>query len=788
MGMASDPQSTNQPGGSGKRPLPNRPGRLGRWARRLAAATAGVLLLAGVIFCWLWLQPLPDGLAHPTEASIELLDRNGVPLRLSRQGTEGFKLPVTLPEVPEALIHATLAAEDQRFWTHTGVDVRAIGRAVWQRIRYRRVISGGSTITMQLIKLADPRPRTLWNKMREAVLALKLEQRWSKESILAGYLNRIDYGNLCLGAREASRWYFGKPLKDLSVAESALLAGIPQAPSRLNPTRHPAGAIKRRQWILQRMQALGWLAEAERPGAENEPLKLEAPGRRFAAPHFCDLVLNTLEESELPGGNRIRTSLDSGLQAAAEQAVERHVRALRGKNVHEAALVAIDNRDGSVLALVGSPDYSEPVAGQVNGALAPRSPGSALKPFTYWLAFERGSAPSTVLPDIPTEFPTPTGLYRPYNYDRHYLGPVSCRVALGNSLNVPAVRILSEIGGADTLLKRLRECGIQSLTNDATHYGLGLTIGNAEVRLLELANAYATLARLGEYLPWRVLADSASGPRHTKQRVGSAQASWLVADILADNEARGQAFGYDSMLRFDFPVAAKTGTSSNFRDNWAFGFTPEFTVGVWVGNFDGSPMQSVSGVSGAAPILHEMMEALHKRSPITWFTRPPGLVQIAVNPLTGHQPAPGTTGEVPVPDWFIAANPPPKATPGDYAPDGRILLPAIYAAWYEGANPAIRAAMTVEPQGNRPLRILTPLSGSTYFLDPDLPGQGRWLRLRSEGPPGRRWHSTTLKFRGAEPDPECELAAGRHELVLESPGTEDRRRTTILVKQLRGAQ
>ena len=346
-------------------------------------------------------------------------------------------------------------------------------------------------------------------------------------------------------------------------------------------------------------------------GARAEELRLTPPHRVFEAPHFIDLLLEqrlaglrmqSASSQQQPGHRRGRSPFgcsaskpawDLELNRFVETTLRNQLSLLASKQARNGAVVILDNRGGQVLALVGSQDYFEPQAGQVNGAWSPRSAGSTFKPFTYLLALENGATAASIVADVPTEFPTSTGLFAPLNYNRHCSGPVRYRMALANSLNIPAVKVLETVGGPEALMRKLKDCGLSTLNESAEFYGLGLTIGNAEARLLELANAYACLARLGEFKSWQLLYSETAG---AGRRVADRDAAYIIADILSDNEARTMAFGADSALRFDFPVACKTGTSSNFRDNWAFGYTPELTVGVWVGNFDGSPMRNVSGL------------------------------------------------------------------------------------------------------------------------------------------------------------------------------------------------
>jgi penicillin-binding protein 1C len=676
------------------------------------------------------------------------------------------------------------------------------------------VSSGGSTITQQLIKLAEPRPRTFRTKFIEAVQAMRLEQVWDKQRILGEYLNRLEYGNFNTGCAAAAQFYFGKPLHDLSAAECALLAALPQAPSRLNPVTHFERARKRQQWILAQMFAGGSLTTGEFERAGPEKLRFAKPQRVFEAPHFVDLVLHQRTEGrgqrsdvrgqmEEGGGQNadvgpqiadgegvIRTTLDLELNRFAERTVRQHLAHLREQQAGNAAVVVIDNRSGGVLALVGSENYFAPGSGQVNGAWAARSAGSTFKPFTYMLAFERGATPASIVADVPTDFATATGLFSPVNYNRRCYGPMRYRLALANSLNISAVKVLASIGGPEPLRERLQACGLTTLTRSAEDYGLGLTIGNAEARLLELANAYASLARLGEYRPYGLMLNQAApqnGP-DTPRRVANPGAAYLIADILSDNDARTLAFGAETPLRFDFRVACKTGTSSDFRDNWAFGYTPEFTVGVWVGNFDGKPMEHISGISGAGPILHDVIEHLHTQFGTSWYSLPDDIVECSIHPLTGHR-LQGLTSTPGLIDKFLASNFPPLESPADYEPVGgwstqhptrAIRLSPEYREWFGGTDNWL-ASQAVCPEADTALRIIFPLPGTTFYLDPDLPHGGRKLHLQAEGSENLRWESDTLQLEGAGDRQIALLAEGRHEIVVTGHKNGARAQTWIQV-------
>ncbi|HEX9046263.1 MAG TPA: penicillin-binding protein 1C [Verrucomicrobiae bacterium] len=747
-----------------------------RWLGIFAAALVGI----GLVYCvGLWalrFVPLPPGLFSPPASEVEFLDRNGQPLRIVRPGDLPFGRSINYADIPQPLVEATLAAEDRRFWNHHGVDACATLRAAGQWLWYGRVISGGSTISQQLIKLAQPRPRTVRTKLVEALQALRLEKVWSKQRILAEYLNRLDYGNFNRGPAAAAQFYFATPLRDLSPAECAFLAAIPQAPSRLNPVTHFDRAHKRQQWILGQMLAAHWLTdEAFRRGAV-EPLVLAKPRRVFAAPHFIDLLM-TLHGTQLlnsASGHPVQTSVHLELNRFAEQILQSHLNGLQSQHVTDGAIVVLDNRTGEVLSLVGSGDYFSTAAGQVNGVWAPRSPGSALKPFTYLLAFEQGATPATVVADVPTEFATATGLFAPVNYNRHAYGPMRYRLALANSLNISAIKVLASIGGPEPLERLLQQCGLSTLRQSPEEYGLGLTIGNADVRLLELANAYATLARLGTYEPFKLLQPS-SAASPAPLRVADAGAAYLLADVLADNDARSLAFGPESPLRFAFPVACKTGTSSDFRDNWAFGYTPEFTVGVWVGNADSSPMHEVSGVTGAAPILHDLFEHLHERYGTTWYSAPTNLVMCWIDPVTGKRLAEQDAAPTDdaIKEKFLAENLPPLASPDDYENGNQcraVRLGSEYREWFLTGDNWLgnRAVLTATTNS---LKILFPPPGTTVYLDADLPKHGRRMTLNVSGPDNLEWNSGTLQLISEGGKEIAMLAAGRHQISVRDPAS-----------------
>jgi penicillin-binding protein 1C len=703
--------------------------------------------------------------------SISLLDRHGIPLREARVA-ERFSRELALEEVPRHVIEALLAAEDKRFFRHGGIDWLATGRAVVTGLRRGRILSGASTITQQLVKISERRPRTLRAKLIESATALRLEQLWSKDQILAAYLNRLDFGNLNIGLASAADYYFDKPVADLSDAEAAFLAGLPKNPRKLNPHVALDAARHRQHTVMRRMRANGWLDSARFDRAQDETLALRPPGRRFRAPHFAELVLQQPLENTR---TEVQTTLDFRLNERVEKILRERLVQLSDQNVRNAAAVVIDNASGDVIALVGSEDYFAPGAGQVNGAWAQRSAGSTLKPFTYLLALERGATPATMVADVRTSFPSADGFYRPENYNRRCYGPVRYRTALGSSLNIPAVKVLIDAGGPEALHERLRLCGLTTLDRSAEVYGLGLTLGNCEGRLLEITNAYASLARLGEYRPWRVLTTGPTAPR----RYSKPELVWQIADIMSDNSARTLAFGMNSALRFNYPVACKTGTSTDFRDNWTIGFTPEFTVGVWVGNFDGAPMREVSGVTGAGPIFHAVMDHLRSERGTSWYRTPAEIVERTIHPLTGKLLAASDSRAIR--EKFLAGCLPAAESPLDYDSDGKVSLATEYAEWFQSGENGLadRAVLATES----PLRITSPLPGSIYVVDPDIPSS-RAIPLAVTGGGRVSWKSDSLKCVDHQGRQIAHASEGEHRLIVTDLDSGRHAETWIRIRSL----
>lgn len=574
-----------------------------------------------------------SGIAPRPMTSLKLLDRNGILLQERSSSEYGTAYRVTLNELPRHFIDALLVTEDKRFYSHWGVDPAATARSLFRNVRRRRVVSGGSTITQQLARNLHNRPRNVPAKVLEAGQAVLFELRYPKERILEEYVNCAPFGNGAYGIEAASRRYFAKHAKDLTPAESALLCAIPASNRFYDPYRNLHSALKRQKRILSVLYERGMLTKEQYSLALTERIVLYPKQRSFLAPHFCRMVFDrcgTGRQGEL------RTTLDYALQARTEHIVQNHLAKLKDGNVNNASVLVIDNRSQEVLALVGSSDFfDEQHQGQVNGVTSLRQPGSSVKPFVYGMAFEHGKNAASTLPDIPSNIEIPNGgFFAPDNYDKKFHGMVRARTALACSYNVATVNLAARFG-PEMVLQKLRDAGMDSLDRDSRFYGPGLCLGSGEVTLWELARAYCGLANGGELRELRVLAEQ---PRQSIRRFLDPRAAGIVTDILSDNNARQPAFGTFSPLNLPFPCAAKTGTSKNFRDNWAVGYTPRYTVAVWVGNFDGKPMYSVSGISGAGPILRDIMLALELNNPYRDFTLPRGVGHRTVCAKSGKLP------------------------------------------------------------------------------------------------------------------------------------------------------
>jgi 1A family penicillin-binding protein len=762
---------------------------LRRRGRQLVVWSLALLSLASVLgwvaFLWLAVDlPSPAVLyQHRSAPSTRILDRHGRLLYEIIDPHAGHHTPLSLGQIPQACRQATIATEDSNFYSNPGVDVVGILRAAWINLRGGEVLAGGSTITQQLARnlLLDPEERaqrTLKRKLRESILAWRIARRYTKDEILTLYLNETYYGNLAYGLEAAANTYFGKSASDLDLAECALLAGLPQAPSVYDPLVNPEAAGDRQALVLQLMHKQGYASETQIRLAAKETLHYASTPFPIQAPHFVMYVRAWLEreyglEAIYQQGLVVTTTVDLDWQQTAETVVHNRLAQLQeplldrgtpGKNVHNAAVVALDPHTGEILTMLGSPDYFDAaIDGAVNATLALRQPGSAIKPITYAAAFDPDQpdplTPGSVILDVRTSFATQEGLpYVPVNYDHRYHGPVSARIALASSYNLPAVKVLNKVG-VENMIALARRLGITTFDdppeNDQgeAHYGLALTLGGGEVRLLELAAAYAAFANQGyrlEPVAVRAVADAEGqllyrAKEQAQEQVLTPQVTYLISDILSDEYARAPSFGEGSVLRVNRPAAVKTGTTTDWRDNWTVGYTPDLVVGVWVGNANNQPMERISGVDGAGPIWHDFIELSLMGRPAQAFQRPPGIVEREICSLSGLLPTsycPHTRRELYVAgtepklydDWYqpflidtatgllAAPDTPSERTETQIY----LVLPEEVQEWARqqgwpepptGSPPASSA----DPNQDRLLVMTRPDAGSIYHVSPNLP-------------------------------------------------------------------
>lgn len=643
--------------------------------KKLRYGFLALLILMGVGVCTVWLVILKDlpSLENLSDLrlkpSVRVVDRNGQLLYEIMDEYGGRHTVVPVDRIPDDLRLATLATEDRNFYQHPGFDLFGVARSMWINLRGGETIAGGSTITQQvarnlLMTVEERSTRSLQRKLREIILAWQIENIYEKDDILALYLNQSYYGGLSYGVEAAAQTFFGKAVYDLDLAESALIAGLPQAPAIYNPYTSFEAAKARQEVVLSLMEEAGWISSEKKQQAIREHLVLAETPYPVEAPHFVMMVRSKLDQLISPeeileqGGLVVVTTLDLNWQRSAEKAIARQIKNLSvsqdglGHNVNNSALVALDPHTGEILALVGSPDYfDQQQGGAINMAISPRQPGSALKPIVYAAALDPSNptgnwTAATMLLDVSTAFQTHDNkAYIPANYDLREHGPVLVREALASSLNIPAVIALEHIG-LQSLADYANKFGITTLNNPHT-YDLSLALGGGSVQLLELTSAYGVFANGGyrvtpkEILEVRNTQDEVlyKSPEMENRRVLDERVAWLISDILSDDQARRLGFGPNTVLRIDRPAAVKTGTTSNFHDNWTVGYTPDLVVGVWTGNTSYAPMRDVDGLSGAAPIWHEFIRSALGGAQKIIFQQPEGFVQVEICSLSGLLPS-----------------------------------------------------------------------------------------------------------------------------------------------------
>ncbi|MFT3782256.1 MAG: penicillin-binding protein 1C [Nibricoccus sp.] len=698
-----------------------------------------------------------------------LVDRSGAEIATIGSKRARVAEAATLAEMGPWIPRITVALEDHRFWSHSGVDFIGLFSAIRRDVWAFRLLSGGSTIAQQLIK--NTRGRSGWrlfDKTYEMVAAVRLTREWSRERILEEYLNSIDYGNRRIGIKAAARAYFSKELRDLTLAEAIYLVSLPQAPTRFNPWKRPESAEKRYKRVIAQLQQRDVLDKRMEALLASAPPPVEHRSETNAAPHFVDALEKRVKNQR----GRVETTLDLALQRKVQRLVKEHVEQLRGRGVGQAAAVVLDNRSGGVLAMVGSASYDS-TDGQINGALLARSCGSVLKPFLYAEAIERRLlTAASVLPDTPDVIRATFVDYDPRNFDERYLGPVRLREALGNSLNVPAVYTLAKVG-ARPFFHRLGEWGF-CFPRDLDDYGAGLILGNAEVRLLDLAAAFSGFAQGGKVATWRMLANDPSRVR----AVSSPQTAAIIADILCDDDARRRAFGRGSPLATAKRYPCKTGTSSGFHDAWTVGATAEHTVAVWAGNFDGRPMESTSSIEAAAPLWREVIDLLEQDDGMTRPDELSGITHLEVCRLTGRLPTGASPGQVK--EYFLPGTEPCESANVWLRTDDRgtsLVLPAEYAAWCASAYNHLGALVA---EGEK-LVIRCPADRGQYMLDRQLPAEQQQLSLEATGLPEKtiRWKIDGREVARSGNRWLWALELGEHEVVAVGGGLSARVRFVV---------
>jgi len=728
-----------------------------------------------------------------------ILDRNGNVVYEILDPNAGRRTYVPLKDISPNLVAATIATEDKDFYSHPGFDLFAIIRALWQNYRSGGTVSGASTITQQLARalLLTPEERadrTYTRKTREIILSAEITRRYTKDEILELYLNEIYYGNLAYGVEAAAETYFGKSAKDLTLGEAAFLAGLPQSPAIYDIYTNTEATLIRQQQVL----VLTFQLSAERGciKVSNSPAPIcvdpvaatqaadamkvypfRAPSFDAKYPHWATFIRSQLEaqydaQTIYRSGFTIYTTLDPILQDKAQQLVSAQVSALTANNnTHNGALVAIRPSTGEILAMVGSPDFNNvEIAGQINMATSPtRQPGSSIKPFTYVAAFEKGWTPSTLIWDVPTQFPDGANLpYEPRNYDGKFHGGMTVRVALSNSFNIPAVKTLEFVGIYDDpntpekegLIGMATRLGITSLTRK--DYGLSLTLGGGEVSLMDMTSAYSVFANGGKRLPPVAIlkiTDFAGNIVYeykppAGEQVIRAEHAYLISSILSDNDTRSLMFGRHSPLALSFPAAAKTGTTNDIRDNWTLGYTPDLVTGVWIGNADYTPMLNSTGLSGAAPIWAQFMEFavphLTNGAP-TPFNRPAGIVDRIVCKLSGAEPSNSCDNQYT--DVFAFDQLP--------LPRGKDLLRRVKIDLWTGYE---ASAACKGPSEEQTVLNVTDKWARAWFET----GEGRnWLD--DHGLPRKFYYAPERECNAADPQPVVEIKLNDGKVVASTP-------------------
>ncbi len=683
-----------------------------------------LLVISSLVIISITIRFPMEKLDEKSASALMIYDSNGNLLRRETYAGKNKETWVALREISPHLINAAIASEDNNFYKHGGIDWPALARALWLNIQSLKVSYGGSTISMQLTRLATDIERTLWGKFKQILLTKSLERKLSKKQILEHYLNMVYYGNGVYGAESAARFYFRKSANELSVGESALLAVIPRGPGKYNPFLNRNEVDIRWKHILGLMVKHGYIDQETHDRTIKLPLSLAKDNPDSLAPHFVDYVKERLPKSFNNGVNVI-TTLDLPLQRRLELIVANHVDSLTWRNLTQASVVVMRNRDGAVLAMIGSRNYwDRKNKGAFNGVTAILRPGSTLKPFVYGASFEKGDTPATIAYDV--ILPNETHAF--YSKDVRSHGFARYREALAGSYNLSAVHTLQRVG-IKTVLNKLRTAGLTTLNKPDELYDWGLAIGHADARLLDLATAFTTFGRGGKPIMPKTVQearrrDGAVWREKTivRERVFSEEISYLIFDILSDPDARRPMFGDSVPMNLPFPVALKTGTTRALTDLWAFGVTKEYTVGVWAGNFNGEPTAQVRSVQGATPLISEAYSAIAAEFGMPSApNKPSGIVTASVCPVSGMRPGPYCSHKKQ--ELFLKNRLPNETCDWHQMVCGEVAVvyPKPLVSWAAAMGKGERTSCDEVTIDKGVLRIISPINGAKFVIESHRP-------------------------------------------------------------------
>lgn len=711
--------------------------------------------LTGFKFITFIKTPVEKGvLSADFDHVLTIKDRNGLVLAELSPHIGGYIQTVSLKQVPKHLIYALIATEDKRFYNHKGVDFIAVLRALRDNIRNRKIVSGGSTLTQQLVRMIKDSRRSYKDKVYESILALKYHNSFNKEEILTAYLNHAFLGNQIYGIGAGSEIYFNKDVSDLSISESAFLIGLLKSGTAYNPYKYFKKAEKRRKYVLNRLYEEGYIHKKDYLLAVKEGVSLKPLKRPFKAPHFCFYVRKKIKR-RISNTKEIRTYLDYPLQKRIKQVIRNNVSRLKGLNVKNAAVVIL-NAQGELITMIGSVDYfNKDEAGQVNGTTALRQPGSSLKPFLYAYIFQKGHSPADVIGDIKTHLATESGVYAPVNYDKKYHGPVSIREALACSYNIPAVRWLYQYNYKE-YHSFLKKFGFDSINKEPYFYGLAIALGTAEVPLIDLAQAYTVFSQNGYLVPLKSIRSIVTlknqkkhFKRKKKKKIIDEKIAFLINHVLSDRHTRVKAFPSLRGILYPFDIAYKTGTSKDYRDAWVIGYDRKYVVGIWLGNFKGESMNRITGGNSAVPLLYDIFLELNPKLKNRTFIRPHGIITKRVCPVSGliaSDHCHHTVEEI-----FIQESEPKKRCSYHKLYVNRkkdreeykvfTVLPQEYSKWcrennWERPGGKWRLASKIKDKvpKKRVVKILSPGQGNVYRVDPVIPKEHQTIELEVDCP------------------------------------------------------